>query len=94
MNWTYYIITKETSQIVGFADNFVEAYNQAAEKRINSFIVQGSILTEVSAPASAPAQEDEAVEVPEDLYNALEGIEEEEEDQGEDIDEDTDEESE
>ena len=77
MNWSYYIITKETNQIIGFADNFVEAYNQASEKGINAFVVQGSILTELSAPAPASSDGDDAIEVPEDVFDALEGVEEE-----------------
>ena len=73
MNWTYYIVAKETNQIIGFANNFVEAYNLALEKHVNAFVVQGSILTEITVPTK------NTVEVPEEVYDALEGVEEEEE---------------
>lgn len=49
MNWTYYIITKDSNQFVGYANNFAEAYNQAVEKDIDCYILQGAILTELSA---------------------------------------------
>lgn len=73
MNWTYYIVAKETNQIIGFANNFVEAYNLALEKHVNAFVVQGSILTEITAPTK------NMVEVPEEVYDTLEGVEEKEE---------------
>lgn len=49
MNWSYYIVTKDTSQIIGYANNFAEAYNQASEKKIDCYILQGTILTELTA---------------------------------------------
>lgn len=55
MNWTYYVVNKTNNQIIGYADNFIEAYNQALQKGIPAFVLQGSIITELDS--AAPQQE-------------------------------------